>query len=104
MIALLSTLPALLKINKLKLEYIAINIIFIFAFAIIYWIWGTPEHFKVTISPEPKYLTFLDAIYLSFVTHCTIGYGDIVPISPWMKIVTILHTLIIIAYLVLIIA
>ncbi len=52
--------------------------------------------------PKKPNLSFLDALYLSFTTNCTLGYGDIVPISDAMKTVTIIHTLFIIAYLFLI--
>lgn len=93
MLALLS----LLKLNERKIQFLAINVLFILAFALIYWIWGTPEHFKSLFSAP--YLTGLDALYLSFTTHCTLGYGDIVPISPSMRMITILHTMIMISYL-----
>ena len=93
MLALLS----LLKLNTRKIQFLAVNILFILGFAVIYWIWGTPEHFKSLFSAP--YLSGLDALYLSFTTHCTLGYGDIVPISPSMRVITILHTVVMISYL-----
>lgn len=102
MLAFLSTLPGLLKLSENKLAYLAINLLFILAFALIYWIWGTPEHFKTVNTTEPQYLSVLDALYISFTNHCTLGYGDIVPISPWMRLVTIVHIVIMISYLFLI--
>ncbi len=93
MLALLS----ILKLNTRKIQFLAVNILFIIGFAVIYWIWGTPEHFKSLFSAP--YLSSLDALYLSFTTHCTLGYGDIVPISPIMRIITILHTVVMISYL-----
>jgi voltage-gated potassium channel len=95
---MISLLP-LLRLNENKLGYLVINIIFILAFAIIYWIFGTYEHFKVLSVPSQKYLSFIDSLYLSFITHCTLGYGDIVPVSDSMKITIIFHTLFMIAYL-----
>lgn len=93
---MLALLP-LLKLNNKKLQFLAINLLFILGFALIYWIWGTPEHFKSLFSSP--YLSGLDALYLSFTTHCTLGYGDIVPISVSMRLITILHTIIMISYL-----
>jgi uncharacterized membrane protein len=93
MLALLSVL----KLNEKKIQFLTINVLFILAFALIYWIWGTPEHFKSLFSTP--YLSGLDALYFSFVTHCTLGYGDIVPISPSMRFITILHIVVMISYL-----
>ena len=96
MLALVSLL-SVLKLNDKKIQVLAINILFIIGFALIYWIWGTPEHFKSQFSSP--YLSSLDALYFSFTTHITIGYGDIVPISPNMRFITILHTIVMISYL-----
>jgi uncharacterized membrane protein len=93
MLALLS----ILKLNEKKIQFLTINLLFISAFALIYWIWGTPEHFKSQFSAP--YLSGLDALYFSFVTHSTLGYGDIVPISPSMRFITILHTIVMISYI-----
>jgi hypothetical protein len=93
MLVLLSAL----KLNTRKIQFLAVNILFILGFALIYWIWGTPEHFKCQFSAP--YLSSLDALYFSFVTHCTLGYGDIVPISPSMRFITILHIVVMISYL-----
>jgi potassium channel subfamily K len=93
MLALLS----ILKLNDKKIQFLAINILFIIGFSLIYWIWGTHEHFKSQFSAP--YLSSLDALYFSFVTHCTLGYGDIVPISASMRFITILHTIVMISYL-----
>lgn len=99
MLALLSLLK-LIKLNEKKIQFLVINIGFILGFALIYWIWGTPEHFKSQYT-QP-YLSGIDALYFSFITHSTLGYGDIVPISQNMRAITILHTIVIISYLFLI--
>lgn len=39
-----------------------------------------------------KELTFSDAIYFSFITHTTVGYGDIVPVSDVARSLVILHS------------
>lgn len=98
MLALVSLL-SILKLNDKKIQFLAINILFIIGFALIYWICGTPEHFKSQYAES--YLSSLDALYLSFTTHCTLGYGDIVPISQSMRFITILHTIVMISYLLL---
>lgn len=37
---------------------------------------------------------FVDALYLSIVTTATLGFGDIVPTTPWLRILTPLQALI----------
>lgn len=88
---------SLLRLSNAKLQFLVINLAFIFIFALVYWVFGTPQHFKSQFTSD--YLSFLDALYLSFTTHCTLGYGDIVPISGLMRIVNIIHTVFMIAYL-----
>jgi len=89
-----------LKLNRKKIQFLIINLSLIFIFALIYWLCGTQENFKILYS-EPN-LSYLDALYFSFITHSTIGYGDIVPISPLMRCITILQTICIFAYIFLI--
>lgn len=89
----------LFRLNKNKLSYLVLNLCFIIIFGIVYWIYGTNEHFKNMAQQDKKKLTMIDALYLSAITHCTLGYGDIVPISDSMKLVTIIHTILMISYL-----
>ena len=37
---------------------------------------------------------FLDALYLSVITITTVGYGDMVPLSPWVKTLSALEGLV----------
>jgi voltage-gated potassium channel len=37
-----------------------------------------------------KFSTFFDAIYFSVVTLTTVGFGDITPVSPYGRIITVL--------------
>jgi hypothetical protein len=90
-------LLSLLKLNDKKIQFLAINLLGILGFAVIYWIWGTPEHFHSQYTSP--YLSSIDALYFSFITHSTLGYGDIVPISQGMRFITILHTIVMISYL-----
>ncbi len=89
----------LILLNKKKISYLILNLFFIVVFGCIYWMYGTNEHFKNIAQQDKKTLTFIDALYLSFITHCTLGYGDIVPISNSMKLLTIVHTILMITYL-----
>ena len=98
---MMSLLP-ILYLNSTKIGYLVVNLIFILVFSVIYWIFGTSEHFTVLSAPTKKKLSFIDALYLSFITHCTLGYGDIVPISDSMKIVIIIHIIFMISYLLLV--
>ncbi len=38
---------------------------------------------------NPGYGTLWDAMYFSIVTLATVGYGDVTPLSPWGKVVTV---------------
>jgi voltage-gated potassium channel len=89
----------LFELSNIKLKYLFTNIIIVVLFALIYWIFGSKEHFQNISMPKKPNLSFLDALYFSFTTNCTLGYGDIVPISDAMKIVSIIHTLFMITYL-----
>ena len=42
---------------------------------------------------NPGYGTIWNAMYFSVVTLSTVGYGDVTPLSPWGKVVTILMIL-----------
>lgn len=56
--------------------------------ALIYWP-QIPDGFTFT-SPPPDGLgqTWLEAVYMSLVTISTLGFGDVVPRSGWLRIVT----------------
>ena len=93
---MLALIP-LFKLHDKKIQFLIINLLFISGFALIYWIWGTPDHFKILYTAP--YMSGLDALYFSFITHSTLGYGDIVPISSSMRFITILQTITVICYL-----
>lgn len=55
--------------------------------ALIYWPW-LPEGFLVASGLDPAEQSgFLDALYASFVTLVTLGYGDLAPTSSWLRLV-----------------
>ena len=76
-----------------------VNGIIIFVFAVIHWFRGTDADILFMNGLNKTKLTFLDALYFSCVTHCTIGYGDFIPKSDFAKMVTIIHVLVMIMFL-----
>ncbi|MBQ3416295.1 MAG: two pore domain potassium channel family protein [Ruminococcus sp.] len=43
---------------------------------------------------EPQVDTFSEGVYFSFVASTTIGFGDIVPVTVWGRIITVITTMI----------
>ena len=87
-------------LNKNKIIYIYANFIILFIFSIIYWIYGTSENF--TFQPQfgaNDQISYISALFYSFTTHSTVGYGDITPKSKLMQIITMFHLTILIANL-----
>lgn len=61
--------------------------------ALLYWP-SIPAGFAYASGPVPgNGGSFLDSLYMSMVTMSTLGFGDIVPISAWLRIVTPLEAL-----------
>lgn len=90
----------MLNLNKNKLNYLYLNFFIIFIFSVIYWLYGTDEHFvfKPHFSVNHN-ITYMTALYYSLVTHSTVGFGDITPKSTFIKIITMIHIIIIILFL-----
>lgn len=62
--------------------------------ALIYWP-HLADGFSYGVGLDPTgRATFLDAVYLSAVTLTTVGFGDIVPTSGWLRLVTPLEGLV----------
>jgi hypothetical protein len=49
--------------------------------------------FSALIGYYPVELDFTTALYFSFVTYFTLGYGDLVPFGSWMRFVVFLECL-----------
>lgn len=48
-----------------------------------------PEGFSYTPGVDPaRYPDFSEAIYISIVTLSTLGYGDAIPIDPWLRLIS----------------
>jgi len=89
-------------INKLlnhpkTFHFIKLQLFLILFFAILYYLIGNNvgkkhSHFIDNVPP----FHFIDALYLSLVTHSTVGYGDIAPKSNIARIIAGLQMLTII--------
>ena len=86
-------------LSRDKVVGIIVNLSIILTFAIIYFLLGTNENFNFVNDPTQKKLTPITAIYFSFVSHCTIGYGDIVPKSTIIRCIVMIQCLFMIVFL-----
>ena len=70
---------------------IQLFIISVIIFAVVYYILGK---YDGTSFNKKRELSIIEAIYFSFVTQSTIGYGDFSPNTHIAKIVVIIHILV----------
>ncbi len=84
-----------LLVTKQKFIYIYSNLAIIFIFSIIYWTYGTTENltFQESLGINDK-INYTSALYYSFITHSSIGYGDITPKSIFMQRIVMCHIII----------
>lgn len=71
-------------INTLRL--VRGNLLLLALFVTVYFILS-----RVNESAFTKKLSFIDVLYFATVTQSTVGYGDISPASPGMKLLVLLH-------------
>jgi hypothetical protein len=64
----------------------------VFGWALLYWP-SMPAGFTYASWPVGGSSGFLDGLYLSMVTISTLGFGDIVPTSVWLRVITPLEAL-----------
>ena len=84
----------LFKLTTNKYYFVLCYGLLLVTFALIYWYFGTSEHFKFesdTTDTDTNNITLLNAVYFATVTQTTTGYGDITPKSKLMRCVTILQ-------------
>ncbi|WP_125206473.1 MULTISPECIES: potassium channel family protein [Isoptericola] len=63
-------------------------VLMVLGWALIFWSW-MPAGFLYATGIDPATRsTVVDALYLSLVSVTTLGYGDITPLAPWLRIVT----------------
>jgi len=61
--------------------YLLLGIVWVLAYGIV-WV-HNPAAFAFTVpSPSGNEMQGFTAMYFSYVTLCTVGYGDIVPVTP----------------------
>jgi len=68
-------------------EKIFWNINIILIFTLINWV----IYNFVEDIPEDKKLSVGDAFYYTMTTHFTIGFGDIMPMGPWTRLIYYFH-------------
>lgn len=73
---------------------VAWGVLVVVGAALVYWP-QLPDSFSYSTGLEPaQRSTIIDALYLSLVTVATLGFGDIVPTTPWLRLLTPLEALI----------
>jgi len=55
---------------------------------IILWVAASYGYYELEGGVNPRVETFTDALYFSFVTASTVGYGDVTPVTPAGKLLT----------------
>ena len=53
-----------------------------------------PNAYYLTLGDKPTLLLWNDAIYFSISTITTVGYGDIIPMSPWARATCMLEAIV----------
>lgn len=91
---MMSKIMLLLKRHRYIFQYVTIIILASFFFYIpnLLQYMGV-ESIKPADFFNPKLETFIDAIYFSIVSITTLGFGDIIPISQWMKVIVSIEVL-----------
>lgn len=80
---------------KRTIKMIQLFILSVCIFGTLYYILGVYDKTSFTINHRAnRNMTFFEAIYFSFITQSTIGYGDFSPNTSIAKIVVILHIII----------
>ena len=84
--------------------YLLFGLIFALVFAVIAELLPGSFHFSAARSTDSAIRPLADMIYFSYVTLATLGYGDIVPLSPSAKGLAILEAIVGQIYLVVVVA
>lgn len=53
-----------------------------------------PNAYYLTLGDKPTLLLWNDAIYFSMTTITTVGFGDIIPMSPWARATCMLEAIV----------
>ena len=71
--------------------YLTMGLLWTFAYVLTSRI--TPNAFTIAGTTESKVLSGFDALYFSYVTLTTVGFGDITPVSPTARMLAVLEAL-----------
>ena len=81
--------------------FFELNIYILLLYLFLYYILVDPKDIHFANRPLDYKPTLLDYLYFTVIVHGTVGFGDIVLLSPIGKILKIAHSLTIIAFFVL---
>jgi voltage-gated potassium channel len=84
--------------------YLLLGLIFALIYTVITEFLPGSFHFSVARLADAGARSLSDMVYFSFVTLATLGYGDIVPLSPSVKGLAILEAIVGQMYLVVVVA
>jgi hypothetical protein len=87
------SLFSIFKTIKHTFIFYILYFLILICFTLIYWYFGTSENFNFNKASNNNRdsLTFINALYFSFITQSTTGYGDITPKTESMRIMVILQ-------------
>ena len=85
------TLFSIFNTIKHTFSFYILYFLILICFSLIYWYFGTSENFNFVkeSNNNSDSLTFINALYFSFITQSTTGYGDITPKTKLMRIIVI---------------
>jgi hypothetical protein len=85
--------------SKNKVNYLLVNILIVCVFAVLYWLLGNKEHFVFNDGLNQTEMSPVCALYFAINTHCTIGFGDIMPKSNIIRTIIIFQCVCMIGFL-----
>lgn len=71
--------------------YLTLGLLWTFAYVLVTCV--SPNAFAIGGQPEARVLTGFDMLYFSYVTLCTVGFGDITPVTPAARMLAVLEAL-----------
>ena len=71
--------------------YLTLGLLWTFAYVLASCV--SPNAFSFAGLPDKHELSGFDALYFSYVTLCTVGFGDITPVSPAARMLAVLEAL-----------
>ncbi len=78
------------SLSQINLYYkFVIQLIIVFIFSFLYMYLGG-EHF-INVIGERKPISYIDYLHHSFVTHTTLGYADLYPITNKARTLSMFH-------------